>query len=103
MMVIRVIKADDELITKINGTVEEIAKYYFPDPTVQRIEFLEGAPVDGNEYYQKTVLALYRAPEAEIKEFDLQYNIRMEYRVDYKEPLPNGEKQVVSSCGYMKF
>lgn len=84
MMEIKIKLTDDEIITKINGTLKEIAQYYFPRKEVVEIEILDGGVMNDTEYCTTTATRIYRASEEEVKEFQLWNNIRYEYSVSYK-------------------
>lgn len=85
MLVIKVNFVDDDYcVTRINGTFEEIAEYYFSNPKVVNIEIIEGGTFQ-NEYYKSIPTEIYRASEEDIKEFDLVYNIRLSYTMDYAD------------------
>ena len=93
----------DNFITRINGTLIEIAQYYFSTSQngkeVASIDILDaGEEVFENEYVKNTPTKLYLASAEDIKEFDLQHNIRKEYKVEYKIP---GYEDCTSSCGFM--
>lgn len=83
-MTIKIRLVDDEIITKTNGTIEEVAKYYFPRKEVVEIEILEGGIMNDTEYCAITATRIYRASEEEIKEFELWNNIRYDFKVEYK-------------------
>lgn len=84
MMTIKIRLVDDEIITRINGTLEEAARYYFPRKEVVEIEILEGGVMNDTEYCTMTATRIYRATEEEIKEFELRNNIRYDFKVEYK-------------------
>lgn len=84
MMTIKIKLVDDEIITRINGTLEEVAKYYFPRKEVVEIEIIEGGIMNNTEYCTMTATRIYRASEEEIKEFELWDNIRYDFKVEYK-------------------
>lgn len=86
---------NDYTITRINGTLEEIAKYYFPRKEVKNIEILEGGEFE-NEFYKQTPLSIYRITEQEREEFQLYDNIRYSFRMDYKQGQAESH---VTSCG----
>lgn len=86
MMTIKIKMKNDEIITKINGTLEEIARYYFRmrDVYIEEIEILEGGELNETECYKTTATLLYRAPEWQVKKYELAYNIRYCYKIEYK-------------------
>lgn len=93
----------DNVTTRINGTLREIAQYYFSTSQngkeVASIDILDaGEEVFENEYFKNTPTKLYLASADDIKEFDLQHNVRKEYKVEYKIP---GYEDCTSSCGFM--
>lgn len=93
----------DFTITNINGTLEEVARHYFSvswnGKEVESIEILEaGGWAFENEYYINTPTRVYLADDADIKDFELNYNIRKEYKVEYKIP---EYKNCIGSCGFM--
>ena len=93
----------DNFITRINGTLIEIAQYYFSTSQngkeVASIDILDaGEEVFENEYFKNTPTKLYLASADDIKEFDLQHNVRKEYKIEYKIP---GYEDCTSSCGFM--
>lgn len=98
MMTIKIILEDDEITTRINGTLEEIAMYYFPRKDVIRIEILDGGIYE-NELFKKTPLEIYRASKQDIEEFDLICNIRLYYSVQYKQ---GQAANYTSNCGLCK-
>lgn len=85
MMTIKIRLVDDEIITRINGTLEEVARHYFPRKEVVEIEILEGGMMNDTEYCTMTATRIYRATEEEIKEFELWNNIRYDFKVEYKD------------------
>lgn len=105
MKLIKVIYKDDEVLTRINGTVEEIAKNYFWNADVLRIKLLEGFEED-TEYFTKTLTEIYRAEKKDIEEFQLYNNIRVAYKVLYKKHDGFGYdmtgETITSSCGLMR-
>lgn len=102
MMTIKVNFKDDYTITRINGTLEEVAKYYFSQPDIESIDILDGGKVQENEYLTRTITRLCRVSPEEIKEFDLYYNIRAAYKVEYKPEYRNEYRDREESCGFMK-
>ena len=71
MMVIKVNYYNgDSTTTKINGTIEEIARYHFSRQEVKNIEILEGGE-DVNEFRTVQPLEIYREDPEAIKEFEL--------------------------------
>lgn len=96
----------DHTITKINGTLEEVARHYFGTSwggkEVISIEILEaGNWIFENEYFVNTPLKIYLEDSEIIKEFDLQYNIRKEYKTEYKGEYKQEYKDFTTSCGFM--
>lgn len=96
MLVIKVNFDSDYILTKINGTLEEVAKYYFSNPKVKNIEIIEGGTFQ-NEYYKRIPTEIYRADEKDIAEFELIYNIRLRYIMDYVDG-----NTINTSCGLCK-
>ena len=47
-------------------------------------------------------LRIYAVDPEIIKKFELYYNVRLAYRIEYKELLPNGTTAVENSCGLCK-
>lgn len=95
MMIIRIKKTDgDTITTKINGTVKEIAEYYFQMHDVVEVEFLHGGDFE-NDYFIKTPLKLYKPRKDEIERFQLSYNVRCIYSIFYKDTKETEE----ISCG----
>lgn len=88
----------DSTTTKINGEIEEIARYYFPRQEVKNIEILEGGE-SVNEFRTVQPLEIYREDPEAIKEFDLIYNIVLRYKTTFAEPLPSGVSEVMASHG----
>lgn len=84
MMTIKVKLVNDEIITKINGTLEEVARYYFPRKEVVEIEILEGGEMNDTEYCTMTATRIYRASREEVKELQFWNNIRYDFKVEYK-------------------
>lgn len=79
MFTIKILKLDDEIITKINGTPEEIAENYFHDKEVISIEYLDGE-YEAADFTTIPVL-LERVPETFCKKYKLYYNIRYKYMI----------------------
>ena len=104
MMTIKVNLKDDHIITRINGTPEEVAEYYFtfPGMAVESIDILEGGEVQDNEYLTRTIKKIYRVSPEEIKEFDLYYNVRAAYRVEYKPEYKGKYEDREESCGFLR-
>lgn len=102
MMTIKVNLKDDYIITRINGTLREIAEHYFSQPGVESIDILEGGKVQENEYLTRTIIKIYRVSPEEIKEFDLYYNIRAAYKVEYKPEYQTEYKDREESCGFLR-
>lgn len=84
MMTIKIKMVNDEIVTRINGTLEEVAKYYFPNKKVVEIEILEGGTINDTEYCTTTATRIYKAPEEDMKTFQLLNNIRYDFKVEYK-------------------
>ena len=102
MMTIKVNFKDDSVTTRINGTLEEVAKHYFSQPEVKSIDILEGGQDFENEYFHRTLIKIYRISPEEQKEFDLYYNIRADYKIEYK-PEYNGQyNDREESCGFLR-
>ena len=95
MMTIKINFKNDSIITRINGTLEEIAAYYFPIKEVETIEILNGG-VSENEYFKQTPLEIYRVNQKEIEEFQLYNNIRYRFKMEYKQ---GQAADHVTSCG----
>ena len=104
MMTIKVNLKDDYIVTRINGTPEEVAKYYFnfPGMTVESIDILEGGQVQENEYLTRTITKIYRVSPEEQKEFDLYYNIRAAYKVEYRPEYKGEYEDREESCGFLR-
>lgn len=98
-MLIKVKLKDDEIVTRINGTLEEIARYYFPNKDVEEIEIIEGGELNENEYLKMTATLLYRASKKEVEEFQLTHNIRYCYKVEYKLEYREEYKDYKASAG----
>ena len=101
MMTIKVNFKDDSVITRINGTLEEVAKHYFPQPEVESIDILDGGKVQENECFRRTVTRLYRVSPEEQK-IDLYYNIRAAYKIEYKPEYKSECKDRKESCGFLR-
>lgn len=102
MMTIKVNLKDDHIITRINGTPEEVAEHYFSQPEVDSIDILEGGEVQDNEYLTRTITKIYRVSPEEIKEFDLYYNIRAAYKIEYKPEYKDQYSNKEESCGFLR-
>lgn len=102
MMTIKVNFKDDSVTTRINGTLEEVAEHYFSQPDVESIDVLDGGQDYETEYFRRILTKLYRVSSEEIKEFDLYYNIRAAYKVEYKPEHRNEYRDREVSCGFMK-
>ena len=101
MMTIKVNFKDDSVTTRINGTLQEIAKHYFSQTEVESIDILDGGQEYENEYFRRTLIKLYRVSPEEQKEFDLYYNIRAVYKIEYKpEYKEYGDRE--ESCGFLR-
>ena len=96
MITIKVNLKDDYIITRINGTLTEIAEYYFNSHLgVETIEILDGWENE-NEYFRQIPIEVYRACKEDIEEFELYYNIRFRYRMEYKQGQAENH---TTSCG----
>lgn len=102
MMTIKVNFKDDYTITRINGTLQEIAKHYFSQPEVESIDILDGGQDYESEYFRRILTKLYRVRPEEQKELDLYYNVRAAYRIEYKPEYRNEYRDREESCGFMK-
>ena len=102
MMTIKIIFKDDSITTRIKGTLEEVAKHYFSQPEVESIDILDGGKVQENEYLTRTITRLCRISPEEIKKFDLYYNIRAAYKVEYKTGYKAKYKDREESCGFLR-
>lgn len=101
MMTIKVNFKDDSITTRINGTLEEVAKHYFSQPEVESIDILDGGKVQENEYFRRTVTRLYRVSPEEQK-IDLYYNIRADYKIEYKPEYKGRYNDRKESCGFLR-
>ena len=101
MMTIKVNFKDDSITTRINGTLEEVAKHYFSQPEVESIDILDGGKVQENEYFRRTVTRLYRVSPEEQK-IDLYYNIRADYKIEYKPEYKDQYSDREESCGFLR-
>lgn len=97
MVTIKVSLKNDYFITRITGTLEEIAKYYFSfhSMEVETIEILEGGSYE-DEYTRRTPLKIYRMSEEEREKSNLFNNIRYSFRVEYLKSQAESE---IMSCG----
>nr|WP_297874244.1 hypothetical protein [uncultured Blautia sp.] len=96
MMTIKVNLKDDYIVIRINGTLTEIAEYYFGSHMgVETIEILDGWENE-NEYFKQTPIYVYRASKEDIEEFQLYENIRFRYRMEYKQ---GQAEDHIASCG----
>ena len=102
MMTIKVNLKNDYIITRISGTLQEIAEHYFSQPEVESIDILEGGQDFENEYFRRTVTRLYRVSPEEQKEFDLYYNIRAVYKIEYRPEYKNEYRDREESCGFLR-
>ena len=84
MMTIKIKMVNDEIVTRINGTLAEIARYYFPNKEVVEIEIIDGGIIYDTEYCTTTATMIYKVPDEEVKEFQLWNNIRYDFKVEYK-------------------
>lgn len=96
-MTIKVNLKDDYFITQINGTLEEIAKYYFSfsGMEVETVEILKGDYYE-DEYTRRTPLKIYRVSKEEREKNDLFNNIRYSFQVEYLKGQAENE---ITSCG----
>ena len=101
MMTIKVNFKDDSITTRINGTLEEVAKHYFSQPELESIDILEGGQDFENEYFRRTVTRLYRVSPEEQK-IDLYYNIRADYKIEYKPEYKDQYSDREESCGFLR-
>lgn len=99
MMTIKIKIVNDEIVTRINGTLGEVAKYYFSNREVTEIEILEGGTINDTEYCTTTATRIYRVPEEEVKEFELWNNIRYDFKVEYKDEYALEYDDYKSSAG----
>ena len=102
MMTIKVNFKDDSVTTRINGTFQEIAEHYFSQPDVESIDILGGGLDYENEYFRRTLTKLYRVSPEEQKEFDLYYNIRAAYKVEYRPKYKNEYENYKASRGFLR-
>lgn len=102
MMTIKVNFKDNYTVTRINGTLREIAEHYFLQPEVESIDILDGGQDYENEYFRRTLIKLYRVSPEEQKEFDLYYNIRAAYKIEYKPEYKGQYEDRTKSCGFLK-
>ena len=102
MMTIKVNFKNDSVITRINGTPQEVAEHYFSQPEVNSIDILDGGLDYENEYFRRTLIKLYRVSPEEQKEFDLYYNIRAAYKIEYKPEYKAEYKDRKESCGFLR-
>ena len=102
MMTIKVNFKNDSVITRINGTPQEVAEHYFSQPEVESIDILDGGHDYENEYFRRTLIKLYRVSPEEQKEFDLYYNIRAAYKVKYKPEYKKEYEDREESCGFLR-
>lgn len=100
MLAIKVILKDDEFSTRINATLEEVARYYFPIKAVQKIEILSGGVVE-TEYFKKIPLEIYRVPQEEVDEFQLWNNIRLRFYCEYKKGQAKNEYSSSGLCNIL--
>nr|DAP73888.1 MAG TPA: hypothetical protein [Caudoviricetes sp.] len=98
MMLINVKLQDgDSILTRINGSLEDVARYYFPRKEVKEIKILNAA--ENRQEFTGGIqipTRIYRATKEEIEEFQLFNNIRYEFSVIYTENPEWNEKR---SCG----
>lgn len=104
MLEIKVNKKDgDYFCTRINADLEEVAKYYFDyhNSQVESIDILNGG-IEDDGMNKVIPLRIYVAYPEIVKKFELFYNVRLAYRIEYKEPLPDGTTAVENSRGLCK-
>lgn len=102
MMTIKVNLKNDYIITRINGTLEEVAEHHFSQPDVESIDVLDGVQVYENEYLTQTLINLYRVSPEDQKEFDLYHNIRASYKIEYKPEYKDQYSDREESCGFLR-
>ena len=102
MMTIKVNFKDDSVTTRINGTFQEIAEHYFSQPEVESIDILDGGQDYENEYFRRTLIKIYRVSPEDQKEFDLYYNIRAAYKVEYNSEYKDRYNDREESCGFLR-
>lgn len=102
MMTIKVNLKNDYIITRINGTPNEIAEHYFSQPEVESIDILDGGQDFESEYFRRILTKLYRVRPEEQKELDLYYNVRAAYRIEYKPEYRNEYRDREESCGFLR-
>ncbi len=67
-MLIMIKLADDEIITRINGTLAEIGKYYFSAAfNTREIEILDGGILRDDEQVRISATLIYKAEEGNIR------------------------------------
>lgn len=103
MLVIKVNKENgDYFTTKISADIKQIAEYYFATwKDIRSIEILEGGIIEA-EHYSKKLLEIWRVDDEIVKEFELEYNVRLEYEITYKKSLADGTNKIINSCGLTK-
>ena len=85
MLVIEVKKYDgDSFQTRINATVEEVARYYFPISEVKEIDILHGGDEETDGYI-KTPYNIYRVSEEDREKYNLYDNIRLAFAIFHKD------------------
>lgn len=101
MLEIKVNKTNgDYFYTKINASLEEMAKYYFRNSDVATVEILGGGE-DVNEFRTVQPLKLYRETPETINKYDLFYDVRLVLRTTYKQEQPFGFEDV-TSIGFVR-
>lgn len=101
MLEIKVNKIDgDYFCTRINASLEEMAKYYFRNSDVATVEILSGG-ADVNEFRTVQPLKLYREAPKIINKYDLFYDVRLVLRTTYKQEQPFGFENV-TSVGFVR-
>ena len=84
MREIIVTKVDgDKIATKINGTIDEIVKHYFPPAfSAFSIEFLDDIRIPWQEI-TATVQKVYLIPDGEREEHELTCPLRVQFALHY--------------------
>lgn len=99
MLEIRINKhSGKSYITNFNGDILETALHFFPFKFVESIDILSGG-IHENEYNTYTPLQIFRANPEDIEKHELFHNVRIMYKLDYKNPFPDGTTQIINSCG----
>ena len=101
MLEIKINKIDgDYFCTRINASLEEMAKYYFRNSDVATVEILSGGE-DVNEFRTVQPLKLYREAPEIINKYDLFYDVRLVLRTTYKQEQPFGFENI-TSVGFVR-